>query len=205
VRAARAAGIRALVCDIWRPDTTADAIAASVAVQQHHVPHHAIHVARRIRDLKNGEGLTLEQLAARTGIPLTRIKRYQSLLLASDELLTFFTDVDVPLATAVAMARYGGEAGEAKTRQLIADYRKAPIGREELEQRRERLRRPRVDGSANEAADGAVSQSREQPVLGKRFVMAFRKNPSGELRRLSAALAELGFRLVPVDDRHGSG
>jgi ParB-like chromosome segregation protein Spo0J len=198
IRSARLAKLDNVECDIWPEATSRDVILASIALQTNHDPHRAIHVARRLRDTKNEFGLTLEQLAQRTSIPLHRINTYLSLMKAGDDLLVFFREVDIPVSIASAMVRYQRDTNEARTRSLIERYRSRPMTREEILALRKRDSDAAGDrGDEAEPADDR-RDPRSEPVLSRRFETVFRKDPAAALPRLTAVLEQLGYRLVPL-------
>jgi cytoskeletal protein RodZ len=62
-----------------------------------------VHTARRLRDIRNDLGLTHEQVAQHTGLPLDRIKTYASILGVSDHLLRFFEERVIPVKVAAGL------------------------------------------------------------------------------------------------------
>jgi hypothetical protein len=195
IRAACAAGIKELACDVWPAQATAEVILASFVVQQHHKPHAPLEIARRLRTMKHEYGLTNDQLAAKTGIPVDRIETYRMLLQGSEDLLSFFHSYDVPLKTAAAMVRYELETSEHKSRQLIARYKERPLTRDEIVElrKREKARASGRDDAAGEAAMPA------RTVFSRAFAVALKKDSEASLPALVAAVEQLGYRLVPAD------
>src|SRR4029078_3883284 len=79
-RAAIAAGLDAIPCEVWPAKSNrGDVLAAGIVLNEQRQEHSSIHVARRLRDLKNSEGLTSEEVAKRMAMPLDRVKTYFSL------------------------------------------------------------------------------------------------------------------------------
>ena len=98
-RAARKAGLTTVPCDVWPRDAhPRDLAVAGVALNEHREDPSCLHVARRLRQIKNQFAETHEEVARRTGLPLERVKGYLSLFKASDELLRFFDDEAVSLS-----------------------------------------------------------------------------------------------------------
>jgi ParB family chromosome partitioning protein len=100
-RAAVAAGLETIACEVWPSKASpGDVVAAGIVLNDQRQPHAPIHVARRLRDLKNAEGLTSEDIARRMAMPLDRVKTYFSLFGASDFLIQFLSERSVPLKIA---------------------------------------------------------------------------------------------------------
>lgn len=200
VRAARRAGLSAVACDVWPENATAEVILATIAVQQHHEPHRAIHIARRLHKMKHDHGLTLDELAAKTGIPLERVKVYRALLQGSPTLLDFFATHDVPISVAAEMARYDVETNnEGRTRQLIARFKERSLTREDIAELRKREKARLHGGDSSDALEGPSARAKTA-VFSRGFVAALKRDGAAELPRLSEALRELGFELVALQD-----
>ena len=79
-RAALEAGRATLPCEVWPEDASPrDVTVAGVVMNEQRKAHGSLHVARRLRQIKNEFGETHEELARRTGLTLGRVKSYLSL------------------------------------------------------------------------------------------------------------------------------
>ena len=132
-RAAKTAGLLQVPCEVWPADTNPrDVLVAGVVLNHQRKAHSCIQIARRLQEIKATDRLTSEDLAARVGIPLDRIKTYSALLCASDTLQSFLQKHEVPIKVAAEMMRYEKATDPAKGRKLIERYLRAPMNREEI-------------------------------------------------------------------------
>jgi hypothetical protein len=148
-------------------------------------------VARRLREIKNTSGLSTERLAEQTGLPFDRVKAYLGLFGASDHLLEFFEQHDVPLKAAVEFVRYERATNEARSRRLMVRYRDKPISREEII--RLRKQETEQDGTAEHQPTPPKRRS-----LASQLRAAWEKDPQGTRAELETALESIGFRLIPT-------
>jgi transcriptional regulator with XRE-family HTH domain len=149
-----------------------------------------LHVARRLRAIKNEGGLSQAELATQTGLPLDRVKTYFSLFGASDDLLRFLEEKEVPLKVAVEFVRYEKATNEARARRLMERHATSPLTVQEIVALRKRELR------ANDA-EKTSPQRRAAGDFLQRFEAQVRKDP-GALAQLEALAQRLGYRLVPV-------
>jgi ParB family chromosome partitioning protein len=200
-RACRRIGLREIPCQVWPAGSTAqETLVAGVVLNEQRQAHRCIHVARRLREVKNTSGLTMEQVSAQVGIPLDRVKTYSALFGASDQLLAFFEGHDVPLKVAAEMMRFEKATNEAKARQLVERYRKAPLGREEIVALRKRAEKARAPSSV-----GADDLPRaRKPFLNDRARAEFKRDPAAAIGDLQEFLAPFGY-LVVEDASHVGG
>jgi ParB/RepB/Spo0J family partition protein len=195
-RACGRIGLGTVPCEIWPANaTTQETLVAGFVLNEQRQAHRCIHVARRLREIKNTSGLSAEQLSAQVGIPLDRVKTYSALFGASDHLLAFFENHDVPLKVAAEMMRFEKRTNEAKARQLVERYRKSPLGREEIVALRRRAEKGRGATPANE-----LPPSRK-PFLTDRARAEFKRDPSVAIAELQEFLSPFGY-LVVEDASH---
>jgi ParB family chromosome partitioning protein len=186
--AAERAGLKTIPAWVWPADATREIISAALAMHEHRKPPSCLQVARRLRQLKNEYAESQEQLAARTGIPLVRVKSYLTLFSASDFLLGFFEEQNLPLRLAVEFVRYEKATSEAQARALARRHESDRLSVRDLEQARKRQ---------DKAARPAAAQARAQKGLVPKIEAAFRRDPEQARRELEDALDRLGLRLVP--------
>jgi ParB family chromosome partitioning protein len=191
-RAALKASLESVPCDVWPAGTSAQDIqVAGLVLNEHRQAHGCIAVARRLRDIKNEFGLTQEELAVRTGLPLDRIKTYGSLFRGSDALIEFLEENDVPLKVALELVRYERATNEARTRKLTARYLDSPLTRHQIAALRRRA-----------ATEKEPSSESSPPVLRSTFAArverAFERDPERARNELEGVLARLGFRMIPA-------
>src|SRR5262249_48655937 len=92
-RAAQKLGLQDLPCDVWPSDSDPRRVAvAGLALNEHRKAHGCLHVARRLRDIKNECAFSHLQVAEHTGLPIDRVKTYSSLFVGSDDLLRFLEE-----------------------------------------------------------------------------------------------------------------
>jgi ParB family chromosome partitioning protein len=189
--AAHHAALATAPCEIWPADiTSADAVARALILNHHRKQPGVLDTARQLRRLKNEFALTHEQLAARTSLPLDRIKLYLSLFAASDHLLSFFEDNAIPLAFAVEFMRYEKAMGEAAARRLIKRHQDTPLSHRTIATLRKRK---------EQAATGEPSlegSPQPPPRLRGRIEAAFRRDAAAAFLEIESALGQLGYRLV---------
>lgn len=147
-RAARAAGLVTVPCDVWPPEANPrDLALAGIVINEQREAHSVLAVARRLRSVKNQFAESHEQVAARTGLPIARVNRYLGLFNASDHLLAFLDETVVPLEAAVELVRYEKTCGEGAARRLLQKYREQPLTYRDIEALRKRHadKRPRKE------------------------------------------------------------
>ena len=202
-RASIAAGRTTIPCEVWPDDTSArDLAVAGLVMNEQRKAHGSLHVARRLRQIKNEFGETQEELATRTGLLLGRVKSYLALFGASDTLLDFFEKQDLPLRIACEFMRCEKALGEAVARRLTKQYVESPMTVRELE----RLRKRQESGAgAKDNGDGAVRATRpcRPPSFRRHVKAAFRADRDGALRELEEVASELGLRVVVVAPTEG--
>jgi ParB-like chromosome segregation protein Spo0J len=200
--AARRVGLVEIPCDVWSGDTDPRRLVlAGVMLNEHRRAHSCLHVARRLRDIKNECGLSHSEVATQTGLPLDRVKTYFSLFGGSDQMLTFLDEKDVPLKVAVELVRYERTTNEARARRLLRRYSESPLTVQEIVALRKREQRRADDGqertdAGREAANPFVDRLEAQ----------VRRDPAriGQIEELAR---RLGYRLVPIassNPRQGS-
>lgn len=194
-RAAQKLELEHVPCEVWPSDADPQRVTvAGLALNEHRKAHGCLHVARRLRDIKNERGFSHAELAGHTGLPLDRVKTYFSIFAGSDDMLKFLEEIEVPLKVAVELVRYERATNEARARRLMARHKESPLTVEEIAALRKR----------EQGAPTAKSSGTEHPVQ-RRRPLAFIERFEAEVRRDAAALAQLeelvrrlGFRLVPV-------
>lgn len=162
-------------------------VAAGVALNEHRKAHGSLHVARRLRHIKNESGLTHEALAEQTGLPLDRVKTYFPLFGASDELLSFIEHNEVPLKVAAELVRYERATNESRARKLTERYKESPLTAQEIIALRKRDHRSR-DRQAGEP-------QLTDPLLAERFQRSFERR-LGELNHASPTDTADGDRRI---------
>jgi ParB family chromosome partitioning protein len=193
-RAAVAAGLEVVPCEIWPAKANrGDVVAAGIVLNEQRQAHCSIHVARRLRDLKNAEGLTSEEVAQRMAMPLDRVKTYFSLFGASDFLITFLGENAVPLKVAAEFVRYERATSEGRSRKLVERYLEAPLTREQIAE----LRKRATDRSEPEKS--SYERGRERtPAVARAIERAYRRDAQTAVSAIEAALRPLGYLLVAV-------
>jgi ParB family chromosome partitioning protein len=187
-RAARSAGLAEIPCDVWPGESDPRRVAvAGLVLNEHRRAHGCLQVARRLRDIKNANGLTLDDLATQTGFPLDRVKTYFSLFGASDDVAKFLEERGVPLKVAAEIVRYQKATNEARARRLIERYKESPLTVQEITALRKRDDRPPREQAAEPR--GAA-----RPRYAEQFEAEARRDPS----KLEELARKLGFRLVPL-------
>jgi ParB family chromosome partitioning protein len=200
-RAAARARLTEIPADVWpaQADIKQIQLAAFALNEQRKAPS-CIHVARRLRDIKNDHGLTLEQLATQTGLPLDRVKNYLSLFGVSDFVMTFCEERELPLRVAVALVRYERATNEARVRALAQRYQKEPVTCEEingLRKREEAKGRRKGKGERNSEVPAVAPRARK---LLERFEVEFRRDQTSALAELEACAKRLGYLLVASEE-----
>jgi ParB family chromosome partitioning protein len=192
-RAATLAGLTEVPCEVWPEGTDPKSVlVAGVVLNEQRKAHSCIHVARRLREIKNTYGLTTESLAAQVGIPLDRVKTYSALFGASDYLLSFFEESDVPLKVAAELMRFEKACNEAKARQLVERYRQSPLGRDEIIALRKRAEKR---GRGGEQSPSPLPVARK-PLLTDRARAEFRRDPGAGVTELQELLGPFGYLIV---------
>jgi len=196
-RAALRSGVPTVPCDVW-PETASrrDLVLAGVVINEQRQPHSCLAVARRLRAVKNQFAESQEKVAARTGLPLSRVEWYLNLFNASDQLLAFFDTSGVPLKTAVELVRYEKAAGEVATRRLMERHRADPLTCREIGAIRRRHRQKHM---AKESTNEPTAPRGPQSSFASRVVAAFRRDPAAARAELIAVATKLGLRLVSDD------
>ncbi len=191
-RAAQKVGLTEIPCDVWPADADRRRVAvAALALNEHRSAHGCLDVARRIRDIKNEYGFTLEEVAAHTGLSPDRVKTYSMLLAASEELMTFLEENIIPLKVAAELVRYQKATNEARTRRLLVRHKESPLTVQEIAGLRKREQRPK--GSD----DTEPGRPRASSGFVDRLEAQVRREPS-RLAQLEELARRLGFRLVPL-------
>jgi ParB family chromosome partitioning protein len=186
-RAAQSAGLVEVPCDVWPGEADPRRVAmAGLVLNEHRRAHGCLQVARRLRDIKNENGLTLADVAAQTGFPLDRVKTYFSLFGASDDVAKFLEEREVPLKIAAELVRYQRATNEARARRLLERYKETPLTVQEIIALRKREDRPARDEQPTRAA---------RP---KRFVEQFEAEARRDPSMLEDLARKLGYRLVPL-------
>jgi ParB/RepB/Spo0J family partition protein len=195
-RAAIAAGLEAVPCEVWPARASrGDIVAAGIVLNDQREAHAPIHVARRLRELKNGEGLTSEEIARRLAMPLDRVKTYFSLFGASDFLIQFLSASDVPLKVAVELVRYERATNEARARTLVERFCESPLTREQIVE----LRRRATESRASGPEEGRHERGEQKgPAVQRAIEKAFRHDPETAVAAIEEALRPLGYLLVAV-------
>jgi ParB family chromosome partitioning protein len=193
-RAALAAGLEAVPCEVWPANANrGDVVAAGIVLNEQRQAHSCIHVARRLRDLKNSEGLTSEEVAQRMAMPLDRVKTYFSLFGASDFLIIFLGEHAVPLKVAAEFVRYERATSEARSRKLAERYLEAPLTREQIANLRKRA------AERTEPEKGSYEGGRERTsAVARAIERAYRRDAQQAVSAIEAALRPLGYLLVAV-------
>jgi ParB family chromosome partitioning protein len=195
-RAAQKVGLAETPCDVWPADTDARRVAvAGLVLNEHRKAHGNLAVARRLRDLKNECGHSHAEVATHTGIPLDRVKTYFSLFAASDGLMAFLEENEIPLKVAVELVRYERATNEARARRLTQRHKDSPLTVQEIIALRKREQR--APKTKKTAETPPVSERHRPPAFVERFETAVRKDP-GALVQLEELARRLGSQLVPL-------
>jgi len=195
-RASRVVGHEEIRALVW-PESASerDVIIAGVAMNEHRVQHSCLHVARRVRELKNTTGMQAEQLARETGLPIERVWLYLGLFSGSDFLLEFLEQHVVPLRVAIEMVRYEKATNEAKARKLAKEYLETPMSHREVIRRR---KKDSDESQTKEEPKGRVHGTRGGTALLLSIEREWRRDAAKMRTELATLLRPLGFDLVPV-------
>ena len=194
-RSSRLAGLVEIPCEVWEADRPErDAKLAGVVLNEQRKAASCIHVARRLRDIKNEHGLTHDELARQTGLPVDRIKSYFALFGASDFLLEFSEKHDLPLKTAVALVRYERATNEAKARRLAAQWPQSPLTCHEIDALRKRQERKGHD----DTQPGRDTQNRPRSFMA-RLEKELNRDCEATVAELAELLERLGYRIVSAE------
>jgi ParB family chromosome partitioning protein len=196
-RAAQKLGLKEVPCEVWPSDADTGRIAvAGLALNEHRKAHGCLHVARRLRDIKNERAFSHAQLAEHTGLPLDRVKTYFSLFVGSDDMLEFLEENEVPLRVAVELVRYERATNEARARTIAKRYLERPLSVQEIValRKREQAREQSMPESAPDR--NATKMTR----LLDRLASTLRHDPSA-LGQLEDFARRLGYQLVPTSIR----
>jgi len=188
-RAAQIAGADRVACAVWPNERAArgEGVLAGIVLNEHREAHGCLAVARRLRQVKNEQGVTLEQLAKQTALPLDRVKTYFSLLRGgSDELFRFFEEDSIPLKTAAEFVRYQKRTNEAMARALVKKYRESPMGWKTIASL-SKGKKPAKGKATKSAIERLVESWRRN----------YRKEPERAVEALGAVARDCGFELVP--------
>ena len=127
-----------------------------------------------------------------------RVKTYFSLFGASDFLLTFFENHDIPLKVAVEFVRYEKGTNEGHARRLVARYFESPLTAEELAAFRKR-KQPQRSGERDHAPAGPVKPGSSVRFFA-RLERLLAEQRTTALTEIEALLGRHGYRLVPVTE-----
>jgi ParB family chromosome partitioning protein len=192
-QAATLAGLTEVPCEVWPAGTDPKSVlVAGVVLNEQRKAHSCIHIARRLREIKNTYGLTAEGLSAQVGIPLDRVKTYSALFAASDYLLSFLEGSDVPLKVAAELMRFEKSSNEAKARQLVERYRQSPLSRDEIVALRRRVEKR---GRGVEETRPLLPTAR-RPFVTERDRAEFKRDPGAAVAELQELLGPFGYLIV---------
>jgi ParB family chromosome partitioning protein len=195
-RAAVVAGLETVPCEVWPAKVSrGEVVAAGIVLNDQRQAHAPIHVARRLRDLKNAEGMTGEEIARRMAMPLDRVKTYFSLFGASDFLIQFLSEQGVPLKVAVELVRYERATNEARARTLVERFRASPLTREQIVELRKRAGEAKAGGSEKGSHEGGEKKT---PAVQRAIEQAFHRDADAAVAAIEEALRPLGYLLVAV-------
>jgi len=198
-RAASKVGLAAIPCEVWPED--ADRRRASVAaiiLNEHRAAHGCLHVARRLRDIKNDGGLSHAEVATTTGLPLDRVKTYFSLFAGSEDLLVFLDEEEVPLKVAAELVRFEKATNEARARKLCARHLESPLTVQEIVTLRKREEGTRGKGAVHNEDTQPTPRADPLTKLLARLEAEVRRDPA-RLGHLDELARRLGYRLVAID------
>ncbi len=204
-RAARATGRAEISCLVWSDANGEDEkkrVVAGLVLNQERKAHSCLHIARRLRDIRNAYDFTGEELAEHVGMPVDRVKTYLALFAASDFLLNFFEEADLPVKVAAEFMRYEKTAKEAKARQLVERFKKSPMSRHEIVACRKRFEEAKEDQKEEKAA--VVEASAPAHPLPAKVKAAILRDRTRMIPALNDELRSIGFELVPVDQRQSA-
>jgi ParB/RepB/Spo0J family partition protein len=201
-RAARAAGLVTVPCDVWAPEASPrDMALAGIVINEQREAHSVLAVARRLRSVKNQFAESHEQVAARTGLPIARVNRYLGLFNASDYLLAFLDEVVVPLEAAVELVRYEKTCGEGAARRILQKYREQPLTYRDIEALRKRQADKRPHKERIENIENPVSR---RLAFAHRVEAAFRRDAVAAREELVSVAAKHGLRVVGEESTTGT-
>jgi ParB family transcriptional regulator, chromosome partitioning protein len=194
--AAKRAGLAVIPAKVWPVGTDPRwTIEIGLALHETRVQPGCLNVARRLRQLKNQYGETTEQIAARTGIAAKRVGAYLTLFDASDFLLRFFDDHDVPLHQGVEFVRYERAAGEAAARALAKRYMEEPLSVREIA-----AMRKRKTGATEPAQEKAIAPTGKAGLV-NRVAAALKQDEDGAVSQLREVLGRHGYVVVRAEGR----
>lgn len=196
-RAAQKVGLTEIPCDVWPGHADRHRVAvAGLALNEHRSAHGCLHVARRLRVIKNESGFSHAEVAGHTGLPLDRVKTYFSLFAASDDMLGFLDAHDIPLKVAAEFVRYERATNEARARRLIERHKESPLTVHEIVALRKRGQRAQTP-----CVGQAVPPKRQNRLFA--FIVRFEaevRRDAGARAQLEDLARRLGYRLVPLAD-----
>jgi hypothetical protein len=140
-------------------------------------------------------GFSHAEVAGHVGLPLDRVKTYFSLFAASDDLLRFLEENEIPLKVAAELVRYERATNAARARRLIERHKESPLTVQEivaLRKREQRAQTPKTD------EDTHVAQPKRPRAFVERFEAEVRRD-AGALTELEDLARRLGYRLVPLN------
>jgi ParB family chromosome partitioning protein len=192
--AAITVGLEVVPCEVWPSRASrGDVVAAGIVMNDQRQAHSPVHVARRLRDLKNSDGLTAEQVAGRMGMPLDRVKTYFALFGGSDFLIAFLERHDVPLKVAAELVRYERATNEARGRKLAEQWLEAPLTREQIVE----LRRRATGAETERGSEAAGLEGKGQLRSVRRAIeRALQRDPQTTISAIEEALRPHGFLIV---------
>jgi ParB family transcriptional regulator, chromosome partitioning protein len=194
--AAQRAGLAVLPAKVWPVGTDPRwAIEVGLALHETRVQPGCLSTARRLRQLKNQYAETAEQISTRTGIATKRVSAYLTLFDASDFLLRFFDDHDVPLHQGVEFVRYERAAGEAAARALARRYMEEPLSVRDIAAMRKRK------AGASEPAQGKATTPTRNAGLANRVAAALKQDEDAAVSQLREVLGHHGYVLVRAEGR----
>jgi ParB family chromosome partitioning protein len=195
-RAAKLAGLTEVPCEVWPAEANPrETLVAGIVLNEQRKAHSPVHVAKRLREIKCDFGLTLEQLADRTGMPVDRVKSYLALLSAGDALLRFLEEMDVPVKVALEMVRYEKATSERRAEKLIERYAESPLTRQQIAA----LRKAVEHGERESPA-----ASRSASSLAARLESALAKDAAATLEIIRMAVGKVGFVVVEREGAQGA-
>lgn len=197
-RAARKIGLGELACEVWSDEDQRRVAVAGLVLNEHRRAHGCLQVARRLRDIKNQNGFSHVEVAAHTGLPLDRVKTYFALFAASDEMLHFFEEHEVPMKVAAELVRYEKATNEGRARQLLTRHAKEPLAAQEIAALRKRDAGGKAKGREPREDGAATSRTGLDRVL-DRLEVELKRDPEPALAALHAVVARLGYGLVAIE------
>lgn len=197
-RAARVAGIEEVACEVWHEHVDdVEALLAGLVLNDpdKRDQHSCVHIARTLRHIKLTRGLTNEQLATLTGMPLERVRNYMALFGASECLFDFFQENAIPLYVAAALMRYEKATDEPTARRLIRRYAEKPLSVAEISALRDAAAKQKRAGEKTDASDPTSVVPRRPRFLDE-LESALRTDNQMVRQQLEVLLESFGYRRV---------